>query len=335
MVRDLPESYKFGGYVGGMLEDSLKRTAPIWCAKIDVYFKDHYGTGYSFFSSGDFRPDLVDACQELIHDLNKYENTGIRFPSDWMNAISSMKGLGVKFKNNDISLKVGAYDIKKVAELAKDGHVKNAKYAKGCQILSKEDFLIEFRGAYADRILNWNHFQDAHELVQPPSKDKLARMIKEAGQVFDQYVNIPVGSLIVTKDFIFPYVLGRKKYQDLRWFSDKHCSYNDESGPRIPTADNAVHLTGKDNDSHTRESPVLRVNLDFPMDFIRNSFVVDQKDEKSYLMDTIESQGQFNSIWVQGASGLPKDVTSMQGSNWHPSKDELVRVIKEILKIRD
>jgi len=275
MVRDLPEFYKLEGYVGGMLKDSLRRTDPIWCARVEVYFNDHYGTGCSFFSRDDFRPDIVDVCQELTDELNQSEDTGVRFPSDWGKTILSMKGLGLKFENDKISLKVGAYDVKRVAEIAKDGQVKEKKYDEnGCQILSKEDFLIEFRGAYADRILNWNMFGDAHDMTQPPNENKLAKMIKEAEQVFNQYINIPIDSLIVTKDFIFPYVFGRKKHEDLRWLSDRYCSYSDTHGPRIPTADDSVHLTGVDMESYTRQSPVLRANLGFPMDFIRSSFII-------------------------------------------------------------
>jgi hypothetical protein len=336
MTRDLPIYYRNEGYVGAMLEDCLKRKPEnVYCVRIDL----RHGTGthqVQFFARGDFRPDIVEAVQALLHEDGHQK----KFRMDWQRKVMGTGVIHYDFQGRGAALGIGVYSVTRVAEIAENSYVKNPRWDEdGRMILDRKDFLVEFRGSIADQALNMakSCFSSAARIPQPPDDASLQKMLDEAGESFDRYQAVPVDSLMVTKDYIFPYVVARKEHDELRWTHDcaKHTGYS-EDGPRIATADPCVHLTGIDKACapHMFKNPVFRANFGFSFDYVNSTTLLDKADEKGYVRRIVDSMGDFKTIWVQSP---PRDVdkgfTQPNGNYWFPARDELIAMAEKRLKI--
>ncbi|MBI4162101.1 MAG: hypothetical protein HY513_00330 [Candidatus Aenigmarchaeota archaeon] len=326
-----------GGYVGHMLNYCLGKTDSFYEVRVDLR-TERFGTGAHFVSKGNFRQDAIDAARRLIeHYAENLKDTTP--PADWERKVLDTDDMLYKLEGEGVVIGIGAHDLKRIAEIAKDGYVKNPrKDGEGNQVLDRDEFLTEFRGAYADRLLNWTNscFSSAWEVPQPPNEEELAEILEKAGQLHDSYVAMPVGSLLVTKDHVFPYLIGRKKHQELRWPSDRYCGYREKTGVYIPTADPNVYLTGIYTGfaSHNMKNPVFNASFGFPMKVVNTTFIVPSNEENNYVGEAIESMGEFNTVWIQcPPRNIPTDITQPRGNNWNPTKHELIRVINTHLEI--
>jgi len=327
------------GYIGGMLERFLRNEKPVHWIRIALSYHN-YSTQTDVFSEGDFRPDVLQVARGFVTMDHKYQGVKGKLPSNWEQRVLDFVEPTILIKGtNGWRLEVGTLDMKRVAEIAKGGYVSNPKRDdKGRQILSRDDFLVEFRGSIADQLLNSNKDGDPTKMLQAPTEIELEEMVEGAGMVYNHYMSIPVGSLMVTKDFIFPYVIGRKQFPDLRWKDHRRYCGQSHKGARIPTADICVHLTGVDNNCapHMMKNPVFRADFSFPMEIIGDTFTVPKDQERDYVERAVESLGNFGSIWVQnppyeiiGEHGM----IPSRGHSWHPNKDELIKVYKLYLGI--
>ena len=323
--------YRNEGYVRGMLESFLRKEDPIHWVRIALTYPGS-STQTDWYSEGDFRPDVLEIARDFVRDDQQYNDDKGSLPSGWEQQILNSEGPTIEIKGTGgLALKVGTLDMKRVAEIAKGGYVSNPrKDDDGRQILTRNDIMVEFRGSIADQLMNSNKYGDVTEMWQAPSEDELAEMIEGAGRVHDHYMSIPEGSLMVTKDFIFPYIIGRKQFPDLRWKGHGRYCGQSRKGARIPTADICVHLTGVDNDCapHMMKNPVFRADFSFPMEFISETFAVPKGEERDYVVNAVESMGEFGSIWVQNPNyDVIKEhgMTPNSGYDWHPTKDELIK----------
>ena len=340
MTQDLPSFYRNVGYIGHVMEDAIARRDDIYNVRVDLD-TNGCGTSTSFFSRGNFREDAVHEAERL---LAKYSAEGAenRLQKNWKRYVLGTRKMTFTFGDGETSLAIGAQDFKRIAEIAKDSYVTNPTLDEDKnQVLTRDEFLREFRGAYADSLINGARFcfGGAAEIPQPPDDANLAKILETAGQLHDKYVALPVGSLLITKDFIFPYVIGRKKHRELRWKSEKYCRYHESYGARMPTADTSVYLTGVETDCapHMFKNPVFRADFGFSMNVVSTTFVVPKQDEKEYVAKTVDLMSRFNTIWVMNAPPkLPADVTplAMNGTDWFPTKEEFVRIANDHLEIQ-
>jgi len=79
-----------------------------------------------------------------------------------------------------------------------------------------------------DNILNCNKF-GVFRMRQPPNDRELDHLLNEAGRIFDRYMSIPVGALMVTKDFTFPYAFAGKRIR-IQVETQTECGYNKKAG---------------------------------------------------------------------------------------------------------
>lgn len=323
--------YNIDGFVGGMLKKFLKERGLFNFSRVRLAHLERYSET-RVISQGDFREDILEISRSLI-ERSRYKN---RFKKDWDGKVRNMEGNSLVIKGRgDVSLRIGSLDLKRIAELAEGSWAPNPVYDNGGrQILSMEDFLLEFRGCMVDQILNQNKYGDPPKMVQAPTNLELGERVRNANQVYDHYMSIPIGSLMVTKDFIFPYIIGRKQFDDLRWGSGfgKYCG-NSEKGARIPVAGASVHLTGVEIDCalHKFKNPVFRANFGFPMNVIGNTFVVPKEDERDYIENAVRSMDAFASIWVQNP---PSEVGNDRNVNWCPNTEkDFIDTCKRHLRI--
>jgi hypothetical protein len=288
----------------------------------------------NFFSRGDFRPDVVDIVDDIIERNNKYAPRFDKYflPRNWKKAVLDMKGKKLKIANGDVgALQINALDFKRIAEIARDGYVKDPNIDEnGNQILTREDFLIEFRGSLADQLLNSGRFG-----LLPPSDGRLTKILKDAGEVFDLYMSIPVGTMMVTKDFYFPYRFARKVSEVFKWPDGKGAGIS-KKGSMTSTSDPCASITGVDKNCapHIYKNPVLRASFTFPMCFIRDTYTIRRDEEARYIKDSINSLKEFNTIWVQGTPrDLPQGITPIERGNWYPTKEELILIMNKTLGI--
>lgn len=349
MFRGIPAYYTRSGDQSGVLEACLKiRPDPVYCVRMGIEANDREGNDRSashrFFSRGDFRQDSVKALNRLMRRFaHEYKEYGVSFvpPADWESSVLNGQKMHFDFVGVNVKFGLDAYSVTRLAEIAEHSWVENPTLdEEGRQVLDKEDFLVESRGSYVDRVISRSlePFTDVPEIPQPPDDDGLQKMVAEAGDVFDRYLAIPKGSLMVTKDFIFPYVIGRKSFDGLRWSGrcSRHCGY-DNDGPRIPTSDVCVHFTGIESEFAPRsfERPVFNANFGFPFDYVRDSFTVPKEDEIGYIGGVIGSMGLFNSVWVPGLPGcVSQDAMRLLNSAGCAAKEGLVMIANEILGIR-
>jgi hypothetical protein len=331
MTGNLPDFYKVGGYIGRALEDALQREETIYFVRVEIDSDGLYRTGH-FFHSGDFRDHTIDAVRELFADTDdRNEHT---YPDSWETAFKDDDCLTHEVTVGDYTFRIGAYSFTRVAEIAKDSEIKERRFDdNGNQLFSRAEFLVEFRGAYADSVINHNMFREGHSTMQPASSERLVQILDEAGRLHDRYVSIPKGSLLVTKDWVFPYVLGRKEHDgELRWRSSKYCSYFEGSGPRFPTINKEVWICG------VEEKPTLGLVLSGQfsnaMGFYNATVVVPKDEERDYVRQAIASMGDFDSIGFQNVPVALFGEEATRPVYWNPEQRELVRVINESLEIR-
>jgi hypothetical protein len=322
-------NYETDGNVAHVLSYSLRSKEPVTWVRMTVGNSNGHSE-HAFFSEGDYRKDIVKECR----DMTKYSDDGGKLPKDWEGRVLESKSSTIKVNGTKgLMLKVGSMNVKRIAEIARNGQCTNPIYdEERRQIVSREDLLLELRGAIADQLLNSNKYGDPLEIWNPPEESELVNILEKAGEVYDYYMSVPKGSLIVTKDFIFPYTIGRKKFPNLRWNSSRYLGQS-WKGPRIPLAGNCVSFTGVDKAPYSKriEDITFRGSFGFPMDFIRDTFAVPKNEEKDYIENAVESLGNFGSIWIQSPPyGIieKNGMTHANNSNWHPTKEELIRASK-------
>lgn len=324
-------NYRNQGYVGEMLKSFLEKEDPVHWVRIALTYPGRF-TETDWYSEGNFRPDALEIARAFVKDDQEYNDKKGFLPSGWEQQILNAEGPTIEIKGTrGLALKVGTLDMKRVAEIARGGYVSNPRRDEDRrQMLTREDLMVEFRGSIADQLINSNKYGDVTKMWQAPNEEELTKMINGAGQVYDHYISIPEGSLMVTKDFIFPYVIGRKKFPDLRWKGYRRFCGQSWKGARIPTSDVCVHLTGVEKDCapHIMPNPVFRANFGFSMDVIGETFAVPKNEERDYVATVVESMGSFASIWVQNPTD---DILNESGMtvndchDWYPTKDELIR----------
>jgi hypothetical protein len=328
MTTDLP--YQENRYMGIYLNHSLTLREPVNLVRLCIG-KNEGRTYTSFFSRGDFRPDIVEGVERLLGS-----STGYKFPSEWQNRILTSDQKRLKLgKKIEGYIEFGALDFKRLAQIFQTGWTKPEERvmdAEGNQIYTKEQLEKEFRGALVDQLINSSRYGPYSEMTLPPSEEELERMNGEVGQAFDKYNQVPKDSLVVTSDFIFPFVFGRKVHDGFRLKDTKYLGYS-RKGPRLPTSERTVHFTGI---GEFRGDLVFGADFRFPFDFIGDSFVVERSRERKFVEESIASMGRFDSIEANGISNLPEDILpegARGRSSWNFKLEDFKKIVYERLGI--
>ena len=233
-----------------------------------------------------------------------------------------------------VAVSVGAYDFTRLAQVAQGSFSQNpTRDSFGNEILTRDELLLECRGGYVDSTFHYNMSCEPAKIVQVANDTQLEQILFSGGKIYDAYVQIPLGSLMVTKDSVFPHIFGRKKFQDLRCKKEPFCRYSEQIGLRIATVDPCVHLIGVD--TQIFRSPVFCSRFDFPMDVTSGTIVVPKSDELHCIEEAVNSSGVFDRIWVQNMpQALAQELgVTIEGRDWSPTKDQLFRAICKQLEI--
>lgn len=328
-----------------LLESLLKGNDSVHWIKIAL--QSPSGSSLSpkdWFSKGDFIPEVIETTREL---QKRYALESL--PEDWERIVTSelAKKPTLQLKNpNGTELRVGTLNINRVGEMYLQCQIKNKSYdEQGNQILSREDFLPRFKGSLLEMVVNSNTYCDPASMIQLPSDEEISKLSREALKIYRDYLDTPVGCLMVTKGEGIKYAIARKKFSDLRWerLNSRNCFQQSVTSVGIPTPDNCMYLqeVNKNFAPHIYQNPILIAHFGGPMIMKTDTFVVPRTEEKDYLERAIESMGEFNSLFVSNYSNRSNYQKMFRekgikpaNDSWLPTKRELIEIGKEILEIK-
>ncbi|MEE9525879.1 MAG: hypothetical protein V3V78_04710 [Candidatus Woesearchaeota archaeon] len=172
MVRDL--TYRKEN-IRTHFKDAIAHPDDIYFTRVDVSIERDpkimacCQSGDDFFSRIDFREDAAKAIKKTFARITRYDEPQPELPEELVAKIKNMEGRILISEQDGIKIEVGSYDFKRLAQMAQDDH----RYTQTDdddenQILTKEEFLINYRGGFVDFIWH-NMYRHPEEMTFPPN----------------------------------------------------------------------------------------------------------------------------------------------------------------------
>jgi len=377
--------------ISEMIDFFSKMYYPIFYWTVDAL---GLGTTPAFSEGYDYKLDIIRAIEGIIFQRNDdwspiltsdssnsfsdFIDKG-KYESVWKQLIMDAKTLCFKGYvaneenwNYSLEFSVETLNVTSAFNIIKDvdlsPYMNRDSTLKG--VSSKKEFLDIVRGALFAK-LTFPLQNISAPIIRSPSDKELKKLMTNCAELYDKYMSIPTGSLMITPIPInnkssFNYLnstlslyIGRKSSSDFNWhYDDDFCPNHLYKTPSIVLADPGILLSNDLNDcEHGRLRPeefkVESNSYIKPMEFNENTIVINPLIEKRCLDDIFKNMRLFDSFSVDvlkvdedgikydkseksSFHNLIKDngFTSYNKSCWKPTLEELKKATSLYLNIK-
>jgi hypothetical protein len=315
------------------------RHLPVYAAFI-VYTRKDLTHSTTIVVEGNYKNATITAMKGLFPTSNSVNFYGSiqEFPHSWYKEIATSKTDEIFLEKNNQIAQVKWMNLKKIAQ----------KYGENCTtkpifdeqnnyILDKNQFLKEFEKSITNNYLKstYQYFIKNAQILKTPTNSDIEKILSSAEDIYDSYMQIPVGSMMVSNIKGRPLTISKKIFTDFRWSGINQCSYDEKRSAIVPTADPGIQILSLAETRVKNKSPALILNT-ANMLLSREIRLIPKDYKVEFLNKAIDSLGKFNSIKVHKAiMGMDKNTQNKINTDgtWYPTRGDLMMSLYENMVI--